>query len=124
MKTSFVNALLAAALVLATSLVSCSLPGTGVTVVVSNASGVDITRLLIKFTGGSKEAKDLEPGKSFKTKVKPGGSSDLVVEFADSSGKQHSAKLDVYIEPNYKGTIHVTLEPNGKVTWNNRTTPL
>lgn len=104
-----------------TALVSCKPSGAGVTVTVKNASGGEITNLQIKFTGGSKSSPKLKPAESFETKVNPNGSSHLVVEFADSSGKQHSAKLDVYFERNYSGTIQVTLEPDGKVTWKDDT---
>lgn len=98
-------------------LVSCKRSGAGVTVIVNNATGGDITNLQIKFTGGSKSSPGLKIAESFETKVNPNGESHLDVEFADSSGKRRSAKVDVYMERNYSGTIRVTLEPNGKVTW-------
>ncbi len=123
MRTRFEIALLLVALlaVVGMVLVSCKPSGAGVTVLVNNASGGEITNLQIKFTGGSKSSPKLKPAESFETKVNPSGSSHLVVDFADSSGKQHSAKADVYFERNYSGTIHVTIEPDGKVTWKDET---
>ena len=123
MRTRFGITLLVAALlaVVGTGLVSYKLLDAGVTVTVKNASGGEITNLQIKFTGGSKSSPKLKPAEFFETKVNPNGESHLVVEFADSSGKQHSAKVDVYFEHNYSGTIHVTLEPDGKVTWKDGT---
>src|SRR6266540_1443613 len=97
------------------AVVSCTSPG--VTVTVNNASNGEITLLQIKFTGGSKSFVKLKPAETFETKVSPNGSSHLVIEFVDASGKQHSAKLDVYFERGYKGAIHVTIQSDGKVTW-------
>lgn len=89
----------------------------GVTVVVNNATGDEITDLQIMFRGGRKSSPKLKPDEYFKTKVQSEGESDLDVEYVDSSGKRHSAKIDVYLETNYRGAIYITLEPNGKATW-------
>jgi hypothetical protein len=102
---------------LAAGLVSCKSAEAGVKVTVNNASGGQITNLQIKFTGGSRSAAKLKPSESFQTKVNPNGSSHLVVEFTDASGKQHSSNVDVYFERNYGGSIQVTIDPGGKVTW-------
>jgi hypothetical protein len=123
MQTRFGITLLTVALlaVVGIGLVSCKPSGAGVTVIVNNATGGDITNLQIKFLGGSKSSPKLKSAESFETKVNPNGESHLDVEFADSSGKRHSAKVDVYLERNYSGTIRVTLEPDGKVTWKDET---
>jgi hypothetical protein len=107
--------------VLLAGLVSCEPAGAGVTVIVNNASDGEITNLQVKFTGGSKSSPALKSAESFQTKVNPSGSSDLVVEFTDSTGKQHSGKVDVYFERNYSGSIQVTIEPGGKLTWKDET---
>jgi len=107
--------------VLLAGLVSCKPAGTGVTVIVKNASGDEITNLHIKFTGGSKSSPALKSAESFQTKLNPTGSSHLVVEFTDSSGKQYSGKVDVYFERNYSGSIQITIEPGGKLTWKDKT---
>lgn len=123
MQTRFGIALLIVALlaVAGIGLVSCKPSGAGVTVIVINTSGGEITNLQIKFTGGSKSSPKLKPAESFETKVNPNGESHIDVEFSDSSGKRHSAKVDVYLERNYSGTIRITLEPGGKVTWKDET---
>jgi hypothetical protein len=100
---------------------SCSTASCGLTVTVNNASGDEVTDVRLKFSGGSKTASKLMSAASFATKVNPDGSSHLVVEFADASGKQHSANLDVYFERQYKGTIQVTIQPDCRVTWNGET---
>jgi hypothetical protein len=102
-------------------LVSCNSWSTGVTVIVNNATGGGITNLKIKFTGGSKSSEKLDAAKSLETKINPNSESHIDLEFEDASGKRHSAKVDVYIEHNYSGTIRVTLEPDGKVTWKDET---
>ena len=123
MKTRFGITLLIMVLlaIIGTGLVSCKPTNAGVNVTVENASGGEITSLQIRFTGGNKSTPTLKPAESFETKVNPAGESHLVVEFVDSLGKQHSANVDVYLEHNYSGTIHVTLEPDGKVTWKDET---
>ncbi len=107
--------------VLLGGLISCKPASAGVTVIVNNASGSEITNLQVKFTGGSKSSTALKSAESFQTKVNPSGSSDLVVEFTDSTGIQHSGKVDVYFERNYSGSIQITIEPGGKVTWKDET---
>ena len=99
----------------------CSTGNCGITVTVNNSSGDEVTDLRLKFTGGSKTLPKLIAAGSFATKVRPDGSSHLVVEFADASGKQHSASLDVYFERKYQGTIRVTIQPDGRVAWNGET---
>ncbi len=124
MRTGFGVSLLfgfASVALLAVGLVACKAGSRGVTVMVNNASGGEITNLQVKFTGGSKSSPKLKPAESFETKVNPSGESHLVVEFVDSSGKQHSVNVDVYFEHNYSGTIHVTIEPDGNVTWKDET---
>lgn len=123
MQSRFGITLLTVALLAITGigLVSCKRSGTGVTVIVNNATGGDITNLQIRFTGGSKSSPRLKSAESFEAKVNPNGESHLNVQFADSSGKLHSAEVDVYLERNYSGTIRVTLEPDGKVTWKGET---
>jgi hypothetical protein len=123
MKTRFgiTNLIVALLAVVGIWLISSKLLGSGVTVTVKNATGGEITNLQIKFTGGGKYSPNLKPNESFETKVNPNGESHLVVEFSDSLGKHHSANVDVYFERNSGGTIHITLEPNSKVTWKDET---
>ena len=94
----------------------------GVTVSVINATGGEVTNVQIEFTGGSKSFPKLKFGESLEIRVNPDGESDLVVRFADSSGKQFSANDIVYFEHNYRGTIHITIGPDGKVTSKDMTT--
>ncbi len=125
MSTRFetISAIIAASLLalIACALWSCSTANCGITVTVNNESGDDVTDLRLKFTGGSKTAAKLTSADSFATRVNPGGSSHLAIEFADSSGNQHSANLDVYFERRYRGTIRVTIWPDGRVSWNGET---
>ena len=124
MRTGFGLSLLfglALVVLLTIGLVACKASGRGVTVTVNNASGGEIANLQVKFTGGSKTLPKLKSAESFVTQVNPIGESHLVVEFVDSSGKQHSVKVDVYFEHNYSGTIHVTIGRDGKVTWKDET---
>ena len=83
----------------------------------TNATSGDITGLEVRFSGGTKSFQRLMPSDSFKTVVNPRGESDLMIQFIDSRGTQHSAKVDVYLERGYRGTIHVVIQPDGTVTW-------
>ena len=89
----------------------------GVAVTVTNATGGEITGLEVRFKGGSKSAQKLKAAESFEATINPHGESHLVIAFVDSSGKRHSAEVDVYFERGYKGGIHVTIRPDGTVTW-------
>ncbi len=89
----------------------------GVAVTVTNATGGEITGLEVRFTGGSKSRPMLRASESFEAKINPRGESHLVIVFTDSSGKQHSAEVDVYFERGYRGTIRVTIRPDGTVSW-------
>jgi hypothetical protein len=97
--------------------VSCRPSSAGIAVTVNNGSGGEITNLQITFTGGTRSSAILKPSELFQTRVNPSGSSHLSVEFIDSNGKQHSNNVDVYFERNYSGSVHITIQPGGKVTW-------
>lgn len=89
----------------------------GVAVTVTNGSGADITSLSVRFTGGRRSAPRVEPAGRFRTRVNPTGESDLVVEFLDASGNGHTNEVDVYLEPDYRGAVRITIQTNGSVTW-------
>lgn len=89
----------------------------GVVVTIANNTGGEITRLEVRFTGGSKSVPKLRAGESFKTRINPDGESSLVILFNDASGKKHSAEADVYFGHGYRGRIDVKIRPDGTLSW-------
>jgi len=99
-------------------LIGCTRPG--VLVTVTNAMTTEITALEVKFKGGTKLFQKLKGGETFTVKVNASNSSHLVILFRDASGNAHSSDIDVYFEPGYKGSIDITILPDGKVIWKDK----
>ena len=74
----------------------------------------------ISYTGGSILIDKLEPHTSFSSKrVNPDGESHLILKWVDKDGKENQNIINVYFEPDYRGTIRITIDPDGKVSWDN-----
>ena len=88
----------------------------GVYVSISNNTEKTFRQIDIVYTGGSARIASLEPNASYGQYVNPHGESDLKIECFDSSGASHSYTVDTYIEHNYSGSIHITMEPDDKMS--------
>lgn len=93
----------------------------GVDVTLTNVTGGEISGLRITFTGGTTSAATVEAAGVFTTRVNPSGESHLIIEHVDSSGKQHTNVVDVYLEHNYRGKVHISIHTNGSLTWKDET---
>lgn len=92
-------------------------------VVVTNTGDTQVTTISLHYTGGESIVPDLQPRSSFRVPIHPTGESDLQLTFVDSEGNSHSEKIDIYIEPNYTGAIHIYLDAEGEVRWESNIKP-
>lgn len=92
----------------------------GITVVVNNDSSTEITEIKLKYTGDSIIVPVLSSKSSKKIRINATGESSLVLEFRDPNTKEIRIQdLDVYFEKNYSGTIEISFDANGKLSWQN-----
>lgn len=89
----------------------------GVSVVVMNWTPGPLTEVQIEFVGGSVTIPQILPRTSITEVVNPSSESSLTLHFKVATGKRRTEPIDVYIERNYRGTIHITVQPDGQVTY-------
>lgn len=96
----------------------CLLPfSRGVIVHVTNEGSAPVSKLAISFKGGEQTMAALAPGSTHRFRVKPSVESDVVLGFVDALGNPHSHKVDVYLNIYALGTIDITINHVGQVTW-------
>ena len=81
----------------------------GVSVVVSNETGVALTNVTVRFTGGSNRCDVIEAGSSWTSTVNPTGESSLSVSYDIGEGRRLHGRLDTYIERDYRGSAWIIL---------------
>jgi len=97
--------------------VACRSSDPGINVTVQNRTPGEVTDVVIKFTGGRGSTLKLLPGESFSFRAQPQRESDLAIEFKDHTGKQHSKRVEIYFERRYRGSVAITINPDGELTW-------
>jgi hypothetical protein len=95
----------------------------GVRVSVNNSTSGTISNVVLRFTGGSKGFVHLKPKRTASTRVNPNSESHLVLEYRDTVGALHSTNIDTYFEHGYRGSIAITIEEGGTVTWKDNVKP-
>jgi hypothetical protein len=89
----------------------------GVKVIVTNHSGVNIKDITLNYIGGiTTSFSKLKTGDTWKTSIQPGRETSLVLEFSDDNGKKYSEDIGVYLEKGYHGDITIDINPNGKIS--------
>jgi hypothetical protein len=88
----------------------------GVYVRVTNDTQSTLKHIDITYTGGVVHTTVLEPKASYGRRVNPAGESALKLEWLDSAGAKHSHWIDVYLEHDYRGTVEITVESDGRVS--------
>ncbi len=91
--------------------------GGGVKVFVNNSTPHSISNVVLKFAGGSRSFSEVKPKGAANTRINPDRASDLVLEYRDITGSVHSTNIDTYFEHGYRGSIAITIEEGGRVTW-------
>jgi hypothetical protein len=92
---------------------SCSSKGIAVTI--ENKSGHRVENVVLRYTGGTKEVKEIEDDTSWTGHIDPNGESHLEIDFIDQQNRKHHSKIDTYFEKGYQGMIIITIGQNGKV---------
>jgi hypothetical protein len=90
-------------------------------VVITNSSQYPLRNLRLQFTGGTISVENLEPSTSYGHYIRPTSESHLELEWRDSSGVRQFHNIDVYFEPNDRGSIEITIGPNNLVSWTHKT---
>jgi hypothetical protein len=100
------------------SLAGCVLHGgDGVKVCVKNDTDTTLNNVQVIFAGGVVTTTAITPGEQKIFDVLPTGESHLVLRFSDPLGQKHETPVDVYFESGYRGTITVTIDGRGTVSW-------
>lgn len=99
------------------------LSGGAIMVTIRNATGVPLSRVMVKYEGGSAVAEDLGPGEEYRVGVAPTIDSGVVVEYTTPDGTHHSVPVDCYIENDSRGELIVELQPRSKAKVEDRIRP-
>lgn len=93
----------------------------GVYVSIRNKTQDVLTDICVTYAGGVVRIAELEPDASSGRHINPSSESDLELVWFDSSGVEQSQKVDVYLEPYYRGDIVVTVEAPNRISWRDET---
>src|SRR5262249_9370284 len=107
-KRGWVSCLIFAAIALLV-LSLCSKLRSGVEVSIVN-TGTAMRSVVLHVTGRSYPVGDILPGKTTVARVQPTSESHLEIEFTDAQGEKQLLKVDVYIEPGYRGAMSVVIQ--------------
>ena len=88
----------------------------GLYVYLINNGKAPLKDVIINFTGGKKLINSIGATETCKVKINPISESSLSLIWKDSSGKEHSKKIDVYLEKGYRGTITITIDSRQTVS--------
>jgi hypothetical protein len=88
----------------------------GVYVSITNNTQDTLKHMNIVYRSGVIHIAELEPKTSCGRYVNPTCESDLTLEWLDSSGAKHSHGVDTYLDPNYAGSVKITLKPDNKIS--------
>jgi len=91
---------------------SCSSKGIAVTI--ENKSGHKVKNVILRYTGGKKEVKEIKNDTSWTGDIDPNGASHLEIDFIYQQNSRHHS-VDTYFEKGYQGTLIITIGQNGKV---------
>ena len=87
-----------------------------VQVTIENRSNVQLQNIKLSFNGGDLTIPTLASGASYAGTVRSKGESAAVIQYDDASHIKHVHELDIYVEPQSSGTLHIVIGANGKVT--------
>jgi hypothetical protein len=87
---------------------------TGIVVCVVNNSPNVLKNINIAYYGGFIFIEKLDPNTSFRKHINPDSESGLDFTWLDNNGKEHFLSGEVYIEHNYRGSVTMTIDPEGK----------
>lgn len=88
----------------------------GVSVHIRNNTESELKDIVLEFAGGKKIISRLSPGEKIIRTVSPVKESSLTVNY-NTEKNAYKKKLDVYIEPAYKGHLFITIGDNGKIIY-------
>ena len=92
---------------------SCSSKGIAVTI--ENKSGHKVKNIVLRYTGGEKEVKEIKNNTSWTGKINPNGESHLEIDFIYQQNSKHHSEIDTYFEEGYQGRLIITIGQNGEV---------
>jgi hypothetical protein len=93
----------------------------GVYVSITNNTQTFLKDVGVTYTGGTVRIKGLKPHESYGKRINPNGESHLELEWYESSGVKQSHTVDVYFEHNYRGSIEISIDPDNRVSWTDKT---
>lgn len=94
----------------------------GVVVDIQNRSHGELTNLVLEFTGGRVRIDRISSGEHAVKRINPTGESSFTINY-NSGDKNYTQKADVYLEHNYTGSLTITLQDDGKMTYHSQITP-
>lgn len=89
----------------------------GIQVTVQNAGDQELKSLACHVTGRSYQLGDLPPGRRAQVTVRSTSESHLEISFVDTAGSAQRLDAGGYLEPNYRGSIQVSIR-DGKLAQN------
>jgi hypothetical protein len=99
-----------------------TLASRGIYVSVANFTSKPVRTVRLLYKGGEFCVPDLEPGQTIMGTIYPLGETDLSLYVEQAEGKVTSEKIDVYLEPGYRGRVDISITDQG-ITFNGRVFP-
>ncbi len=95
----------------------------GLLLCVRNDSQRTIKIIDIYYRDGSTGPMNIDAGKSFEVYLHPGGQSDLTMRYIDRDGAQVYKPIDIYLIPEWRTCLEMTIDANDIVTMKAKALP-
>jgi hypothetical protein len=93
----------------------------GVDVGITNDGDVPIRDVSLRFGRELKHIPSILPGHSVSVTIYPRGKCGLGLEFTRRAGDRRHGDVDVYLDQDYAGTVHLRVGRDGAITYWERT---
>jgi hypothetical protein len=103
------------------ALVSCAASGIQIRVV--NTASAPVTNLTLSYAGGTLTLDRLGAGETYRAGIHPTGPTDVDVQFLLPGGEKKSQKLRAQLEPTLRGSVALTITPEGGIGWESHLSP-
>lgn len=96
---------------------------TGVRVLIANESDAAFRNMELIYTGGVERIGELGPNATYTTHVNPTSESHLELSWIGTKGQKHFYRIDVYMEPDYIGSVAIKIDRNYRISWSDKIKP-
>ena len=93
---------------------------TGVRILVTNESDATLRNMELIYQGGVERIEELGSNATYTTHVNPTSESHLELSWIDSKRQKHFCRIDVYMEPDYIGSVTIKIDQNYRISWSDK----